>query len=239
MILSLVESVEKRVEELKPSKETAREIYSYSYQLSQAYDDNLTNVLRVKFLETFNENDISDDINNVLVALINDPHMFQYETIYELPATQSLSNTIIKKVLEHLVFKTYVDYIEFGTSEASAMTAQGIKTDVVARKMRLLSLTTLASTCSTFKLSEAADVLKVDKSEVESWIVDAIVNGIIVARIDQLEESVYIKHCIQRVFTLDQWKDIAKNLTSWKTNIDSLLKDLNRVSPIEETETGE
>lgn len=237
----MVENIEKKIEELKPTSEQSRELYRLSFSLSQAYDDILTNVLRVKYLETFDESNASnssEEIKSVIVALINEPQMFQYESILDLAASKVLKGTTVEKVLDFLVFKNYVDYESFGSTQVDDLTKEGILPDVVSRKMRLLSLATLANQSSTIKLSDVADVLKVDSSDVETWAVDAIVNGIIDAKIDQLESVIYVKHSIQREFTTEQWKEIANNLTTWKENVDALLQGL-KGTPSEEVEASD
>ena len=61
------------------------------------------------------------------------------------------------------------------------------------KKIRLLSLTTLAAENNELPYSQIAKTLNVDLDQVESWVISAISAELIDAKIDQLKQIVLIQ----------------------------------------------
>jgi translation initiation factor 3 subunit M len=92
--------------------------------------------------------------------------------------------------------------------------------------MRLLSLASLGSSNSEIPYSIIQKSLQIEEQEVESWIINAISEKIMDAKMDQLKHIVIVNRCIQRVFTKLQWKQLSDSLLNWKTNVRSLITTL-------------
>jgi translation initiation factor 3 subunit M len=84
-------------------------------------------------------------------------------------------------------------------------------------------------------------VLQIKADEVESWVVAAIGAELIDAKMDQLRRIVIIRsarvpsssrpsshltfsRATQRVFTDQQWKQLATSLNTWRDNLSHILK---------------
>jgi len=61
---------------------------------------------------------------------------------------------------------------------------------------------------------------------VETWVISAISEGVLEAKMDQLKSTVRVTSSLQRTFTRAQWKYLSEHLTSWKKNVQTLLQTL-------------
>jgi len=67
-----------------------------------------------------------------------------------------------------------------------------------------------------FKYEALADLLNIDKDDVEEWAIEAIQAGIIDAKIDQLNEEVVIKSHMMRKIGQEEWQTIHSKIGQWK-----------------------
>jgi translation initiation factor 3 subunit M len=68
-----------------------------------------------------------------------------------------------------------------------------VKKDECVRKMRLLSLCTLASSKAEMKYSEIAACMQISEAEVEAWVIKAITAKLLDAKMDQINKTVVVK----------------------------------------------
>lgn len=64
---------------------------------------------------------------------------------------------------------------------------------------------------------------QVPLSEVESWVVMAIAEGLIDARMEQTASSVSVTRAMQRDFGQAQWTTLQTKLRAWRDSVASLL----------------
>jgi translation initiation factor 3 subunit M len=76
-----------------------------------------------------------------------------------------------------------------------------------------------------------AKALHVEHSDVENWVMLAIGNGLITAKMDQVREVVAVSMCAERDFGLKQWERLHTSLTDWRDSIHSLLDVLSKSRP--------
>ena len=69
----------------------------------------------------------------------------------------------------------------------------GLSVENCRKKMRLFSLTTLAAESNILSYSQIAEQLNIEEGEVESWVICAIADQLVDARMDQANEKVYIR----------------------------------------------
>jgi len=65
--------------------------------------------------------------------------------------------------------------------------------------------------------------LQVPAAEVEAWVVQAIAEGLIDARMDQTTATVTVTRAMQREFGQPQWVQLQGKLRAWRDNVASLL----------------
>lgn len=67
-------------------------------------------------------------------------------------------------------------------------------------------------------------MINIDKSEVETWLMDAIVEGIIDAHIDEEHEMVEIHSFSQRTVTSEKWEILGKKLQDMKKDFGEVIR---------------
>lgn len=96
------------------------------------------------------------------------------------------------------------------------------------RHMRLLSLCSLAVEHEEIPYSAIAETLDITLPQVESWVIAAVASGLLVAKMDQLQQVVMVERCAVRKFGLEQWKVLQSRLNSWKKNVKNVLEGLKQ-----------
>jgi len=102
----------------------------------------------------------------------------------------------------------------------------GLDEEGITKKIKYLSLASLASVQHEISYSVIAKALQINENEVEQWIIAAIGEGILEAKMSQIKAVVRVTRSLQRVFTRTQWKLLSENLGVWKKNVSILLTTL-------------
>merc|ERR1712139_67921 len=127
------------------------------------------------------------------------------------------------ELLEIFVEKTVSELESFVNKNKALFDGKdGLNKDECFAKMRLLTIATMAQGRSELALSDVSKALKETDAGVEKWVVRAISEGIIEARIDQLRKVVLIKSSLQRKFGKPEWKFLAGKLDAWIANLTAL-----------------
>mmetsp|Transcript_4218 Transcript_4218/g.8583 ORF Transcript_4218/g.8583 Transcript_4218/m.8583 type:complete len:460 (+) Transcript_4218:134-1513(+) len=97
--------------------------------------------------------------------------------------------------------------------------------EVCRRKIRLLSLTKSLQNQgqSDISLEELGKSLNAGSAEVEQWIVEAIGQGLLDGRIDQLRGVIRVKQAFQRTFGQKEWEGLRDQVRGWIGNVRELL----------------
>ena len=111
-------------------------------------------------------------------------------------------------------------------ANAARIEAAGIDAEALLRSMRLLALCALASEKDSLSYAEVAAGLDVEVGAVEEWIVQAISEDLLEARLDQLEQVVVVQSVSFRTFGDDQWKVLQQRLKEWKDNVKAVVDTL-------------
>ena len=105
---------------------------------------------------------------------------------------------------------------------------QGLDEGVLRRKMRLLTLASLAASSSSRSLpyGSIAKALQIPSADVEMWVIDVIRAGLVEGKLSQLNQTFLIHRATHRIFTEKQWRQVAARLDTWKTSLEGVLKIL-------------
>jgi translation initiation factor 3 subunit M len=76
---------------------------------------------------------------------------------------------------------------------------------------------------SNHKYTDLAEILNIQKDDVEQWAIEAIAAGIIDAKIDQVKEEIVIKSHIMN----QEWKAIKERLHEWSSRFSVMQSMLN------------
>ena len=155
----------------------------------------------MRYLSTFDSTDASlqksrEHAIRAVVMAIRMPKRFYFEELLKLEAIRLLKNEPVFALLQIFDSHAYTEYLAFigQSSNAAAISKLGFEQDELARKIRLITLAQLAAEHVRDELSYDAIVraLQITPVQVESWIIDAIENGLIEARIDQLHRQIFV-----------------------------------------------
>ncbi|KAF2863677.1 PCI-domain-containing protein [Piedraia hortae CBS 480.64] len=171
-------------------------------------------------------------IRAVKHALQNE-RQFDFQDLFELQSIQALRKTdeTLMELLGLFSTQTYDDLLEFKEASPSFLADNGLDESILDRKMRLLTLTTLAAQSEatrTLPYKRIADALQIPIDDVETWVIDCIRSGLVEGKLSQLKEEFLIHRCTQRTFGDRQWREVASRLESWKTSLNIVLSVIRK-----------
>ena len=68
-------------------------------------------------------------------------------------------------------------------------------------------------------------------AEVESWVMQAISAGLLMAKMNQLTSEVLVSFCTEREFSEKQWGSLQESLVDWRDSIRGLLQVVQTARP--------
>lgn len=170
--------------------------------------------------------DNKDLITQAIRLALEHPKIAQFEYLYDVAAVQTLkkknADEKIISLLEIFVSEELDSFKKWEGDNKSFLESSGIEASVLKNKIFYLSLFKLAGDDNMISFDKLAETVGIPKSEVEDWVIDAIVNGIIDARIDQEEEKVIINTFPQKSSKLgDRLEKTLSNFDSVLSKIDA------------------
>jgi len=231
---SLFESIEERLKSWAIPAEKKRTVYDLILKHIGSTDSTSCYEFNVKYLSTYdNEQSISTEtkerIKSIIISLIKDPEILRTDTLLDLNVVKRLKNDKtydpVYNLLEIFTCQGYKEYLNFKNEAKNhdLLSSFELDNEKVVSKIRLLALTSLASSKDYIPYHEAAQVMGIDEAEVEFMVVEAIVMGVLDARLDQLEHLIIIRQAESRYFKLEQWEQIETKIDKCKENLASLL----------------
>lgn len=159
------------------------------------------------------------------------PKIVSFSTLTETPAIKSLSKDAAqKKLFEVLGIFQHEDISSYDEWYNKNEEACSLNQDDCRAKMRYLTLCSLAQENNEITFAQVTTSLKIDQSDIEEWIIEAIVGGNLDAKIDQEKETLTVHN-----FTRRAAKDQAKEFGSLKSKIEKVESDygaiLNLIRP--------
>lgn len=227
------ENLNNRIKQLGLSVEQTRTLYKAIREILKDSGRSLESYqFGVKYLSTFTSSDESQsqEAATVILEAIRLPEVLQYDTLLDIPVIKQLENSKnhskVYSLLKIFVAENIEAYKTFSSQNADFMKSLELREEECIFKMRLLSLATLGSANQEISYALIAKTLQIDESEVESWIITAISDGVVEAKMDQLKRLVTVSRSLHRVFGQAQWKNLSDSLSVWRNNTKTLLKTL-------------
>lgn len=160
-------------------------------------------------------------------ALQSEKH-FDFQDLTSLDSTQALrkSDETWADLLELYSDGTFEDLQDFKEANGSFITNNGLDEDVLDRKMRLLTLTTLAAQASdsrTISYNTISKTLQIPPAETEMWVIDCIRRGLVEGKLSQQKQEFLIHRCTHRTFGDKQWREVASRLETWRASLTNVL----------------
>ncbi|KAI3953711.1 hypothetical protein MKW98_017535 [Papaver atlanticum] len=197
-----------------------------------------------KYLATFS----SDDANimseakgeavRAVMEFVKAPDMFQCDLL-DMPAVAQLEQdgnyAWVYQLLKIFLTQRLKAYIAFQAENDTAMTESGIVFEDCMTKMRLLSLADLGSNESgEIPYAMVANTLMIQDDEVEEWIVKAIAAKLLDCKMDQLNQTVIVSRCSDRLFGPNQWVALRSKLSMWRGNIANVITTIQANKLVED-----
>lgn len=160
-------------------------------------------------------------------ALQNEKH-FDFQDLTALDSVQALrkSDETWSELLELFSSENYDDLQEFKEINGSFFSDNGIDEEILDRKMRLLTLASLAAHASqtrTLPYAQIAKALNISGEDVEMWVIDSIRSGLIEGKLSQQKQEFLIHRSTYRSFGENQWREVASRLESWRSSLTNVL----------------
>jgi len=176
-------------------------------------------------------------IVKAVLTTIRSPSLFRCDELSQAAVVQQLEGDAelapLHKLLHIIARDTYAEFLAFAEVAAHQkfMTKHAVPVQACGDKMRLLTLVSLGHANKELSYEAVAKALHVEHSDVENWVMLAIGNGLITAKMDQVREVVAVSMCAERDFGLKQWERLHTSLTDWRDSIHSLLDVLSKSRP--------
>lgn len=176
----------------------------------------------------------------ILDKVMNHKHIFVFAEILELDRVQELRGSPLEGNLRALEIMAHGEFADYEAEQASLPPFS----DVQKRKLRMLTLVSLASRCKTLKYDvvRAALRMKSDR-EVEDVFIESMYAGLLKARLYHRERQGIVQWVMARDLKDEDLASIASRLGKWCDNandlMDTLKKAIKEVHSTREEDTVE
>ncbi|KAL1304850.1 hypothetical protein AAFC00_003775 [Neodothiora populina] len=163
-----------------------------------------------------------------LKSALQFPTHFDFQDLTSLDSIQALrkSDPVAFELLEIFNADQLDDFRDFCEANSDFLSSQKLDDDVLERKMRLLTLASLAAGAGqtrTLPYSTIAKALQIPSEDVEMWAIDGIRSGLVEGRLSQSDKSFLVHRATYRVFGEHQWREVASRLDMWRSSLQGVL----------------
>ncbi|KAI0787178.1 hypothetical protein BC629DRAFT_1515435 [Irpex lacteus] len=151
---------------------------------------------------------------DLIASALRLPSVFDFDALFRLDAVVAAKDSELYSLLQIFLNDGLAEYRAWAGSHAAALTQYNLDQAQLERKIRVLSLTTLAfqNIGRDLSYSAIAEVLQVEPTEVERWVIDALSN----------EKTFHVIRASARAFERAQWEALESRLVAWKTGLASV-----------------
>ncbi|KAK4546210.1 hypothetical protein LTR36_002347 [Oleoguttula mirabilis] len=221
------------IEQWEIEPQEARKLYvAISSAAAATNESQESYIFLVKALRTVQDEASSPEARDLSLralkmALQNEKH-FDFQDLTALDSIQALrkSDETWSELLEVFSDQIYDDLQEFKEVNGSFITDNSLDEDVLDRKMRLLTLATLAAQSAdtrTLPYSRVSKSLNIPSEDVEMWVIDCIRSGLVEGKLSQQKQEFLIHRCTHRTFGEKQWREVASRLETWRSSLVNVL----------------
>lgn len=229
-----LDSIESWLGSWKLDDNKKRELYiQISDVAKDAGEESIAYRFTITALRTFNADTASsaDSEKLALVALkaaLENPSHFDFQDLTSLDAIQALSKSNPEQfeLLELFTSESLEEFNDFKSEHEGWIEKSGLNKTALDRKMRLLTLASLAAGSGqsrSLPYEKIAKALEIPVEDVELWVIDVIRAGLVEGKLSQLNKTFLIHRSTYRVFGENQWREIASRLDMWKRSLTGVL----------------
>ncbi|MCJ1243840.1 hypothetical protein MMC30_001037 [Trapelia coarctata] len=228
-----LKNIDSWVAQWETDEEDQRKLYlSVADVASEAGEDDQAYTYLLRSLRTFSADETTSDeartlsIRALKSALLHPSH-FDFQDLTALDSIQALrkSDSTHFELLEIFNADLLDDYNDFTDEHDVWVEEQGLDTSVLYRKMRLLTLASLAASTQTRSLpyQHISRALQIPSDDVEMWVIDVIRAGLVEGKLSQLNQTFLIHRSTYRVFGEKQWTEVQGRLDTWRSSLEGVL----------------
>lgn len=230
-----LKNLESWIEDWEVDEESDRKLYlAISDVAKESGEEEEAYQYLVKALRTFDADEASKpeahDLSlRALKAALTHPSHFDFQDLTDLDSVQALrtSEPIYFQLLELFTSEVLDDYNDFKDEHDGWLEAQNLDTAALNRKMRLLTLASLAAQAGqsrSLAYDHIAKGLQIPPEDVEMWVIDVIRAGLVEGKLSQLNRTFLIHRSTYRVFGENQWREVASRLDLWRNSLTGVLE---------------
>ncbi|CAD5220728.1 unnamed protein product [Bursaphelenchus okinawaensis] len=239
-----IDQVENYVKALGLDVEGKRDLLRVLHKalLADARHDAAAEVM-CTLLRTYSEvdaNSAKDDAEECVRTAIIDPKSFTLDHLLRLSAVQYLKTVDPKmyEILQLFSTGTWSQYKQFVQSNPDFVKSH-LKADekVLEKKIKTLSLISLAEKNMTLKLDQLRQDLEIDdEEELEEFLIDAIQIKAVNGKINEKANEFVVTTYQNRTFDRPQWEILQKRISTLLKNVKKANENLHSLSEIEVVE---
>lgn len=202
----------------------------------------------LKSLRTFDAKDAAEissteaqnlSLRALKTALLSNTQ-YDFHDLTSLPTVQALSDShpVYSELLEILAEKELEDYNDFRDEHEGFVEKEGLDNSKLHRKMRLLTLASLAASTPSRELEykRIAKALQIPGEDVERWVIDVIRAGLVEGKLSQQQQVFLVHRTTYRVFGEKQWREVATRIDTWKNTLRTVKDVISRERQQAETQ---
>lgn len=221
------------VAQWESDEEDQRKLYlSIADVAEEAGEDEQSYLYLLRTLRTIPTDEVTSEEAHTLSvralksALLHPTH-FDFQDLTAVDAIQALrkSDSTFFELLEIFNADLLDDFNDFKDEHDSWLEEQGLDNPILYRKMRLLTLASLAASTQSRSLpyQHIAKALQIPSEDVEMWVIDVIRAGLVEGKLSQLNQTFLIHRSTYRVFGEKQWIEVQGRLDTWRSGLEGVL----------------
>lgn len=215
-------------------EEDQRKLYlEIANAASEAGEDTQSYLYLLRVLRTIPLDEVSSQDSHALAiralkAALCHPSHFDFQDLTSSDPIQALrkSDPDWYELLEIFNAELLDDYNDFLESHEEFFEKTGLEPSILHRKMRLLTLASLAASTQSRSLpyQHIERALQIPGEDVEIWVIDVIRAGLVEGKLSQLNQTFLIHGSTYRVFGEKQWAEVQGRLDTWRTSLEGVLE---------------
>ncbi|KAK9460716.1 uncharacterized protein V1516DRAFT_677454 [Lipomyces oligophaga] len=156
----------------------------------------------------------------LVLCSLRDIAFSEYESILIAIGAAAIPSDLLE-LLKIFVSGTLSEFRAFIASNPTTLSTYSLSEEDLTTKIRLLTLASLAASSPnlTVVYSAITSALLISEEDVELWIIDVIRAGLLEGKMSQLEGKLFIHRVATRTFGEPEWREIARRLDAWRTNL--------------------
>ncbi|CAL8579735.1 hypothetical protein XPA_005468 [Xanthoria parietina] len=214
-------------------EEDQRKLYlSIADVAEEAGEEEQTYLYLLRALRTIPSDEASNEgarklSTRALKSALSRPMHFDFQDLTSLDSIQALrkSEPVYYELLEIFNAQVLDDYNDFKDEHDGWVEEQGLDDSLLVRKIRLLTLASIAATSQTRSLpyQHITRALQIPSEDVEVWVIDVIRAGLVEGKLSQLNQTFLIHRSTYRVFGEKQWTEVQGRLDTWRASLEGVL----------------